>query len=86
MTGPTPQMKRRMKDMIDVSDRYAVLDLFDNLSLLATASAELEREQGEGRRSAVSLGELPSFAPAPHNKTFRSLSDHLCVLRKTYLH
>ena len=106
-------MKRRMKDMIDVTDKYAVVEIFDNINILNEASKDLDklRHPGEdqARRSVVSLMSEPDgdvmdgvrkevlASPSPETpcktssghdtnaRTLRSLSDHLCVLRKTYL-
>ena len=106
-------MKRRMKDMIDVTDKYAVVEIFDNINILNEASKDLDKlrhpeDDPRTRRSVVSLMSVPdgdvedgvrkTEAPASpetswktssgHDtnvKTLRSLSDHLCVLRKTYL-
>ena len=109
-------MKRRMKDMIDVTDKYAVVDIFDNINILNTASRDLDSlqdpataEADRARRSIVSLMSVPQgdedsdiaevgpevsedeIVKAPFSgpdtsaRTLRSLSDHLCVLRKTYL-
>ena len=104
------RMKRRMKDMIDVTDKYAVVEIFDNINILNEASKDLvnmeepnKRQDDErGRRSVVSLMAIPnddvskdlsskldlgrSFSNQETNtRTIRSLSDHLSVLRKTYL-
>jgi len=107
------KMKRRMKDMIDVTDKYAVVEIFDNINILNEASKDLDKlrhpeDDPRARRSVVSLMSVPdgdvedgvrkTEAPASpetswksssgHDtnvKTLRSLSDHLCVLRKTYL-
>ena len=113
------KMKRRMKDMIDVTDKYAVVDIFDNINILNTASRDLDSlqdpataEADRARRSIVSLMSVPQggedndivevgpevsevsedeIVKAPFSgpdtsaRTLRSLSDHLCVLRKTYL-
>ena len=109
-------MKRRMKDMIDVTDKYAVVEIFDNINILNEASKDLDKlrhpEEDRARRSVVSLMSVPdgdvedgvrkadvmastSFPEASYKspssghdtnvRTLRSLSDHLCVLRKTYL-
>ena len=112
-------MKRRMKDMIDVTDKYAVVDIFDNINILNTATKDLDSlqdpataEADRARRSIVSLMSVPQgdegsdiaeagpevsevsaeeIVKAPFSgpdtsaRTLRSLSDHLCVLRKTYL-
>ena len=104
-------MKRRMKDMIDVTDKYAVVEIFDNINILNEASKDLDKlrhPEGEdrARRSVVSLMSVPdveegvrkadvlsspetsSKSSSGHDtnvRTLRSLSDHLCVLRKTYL-
>ena len=109
-------MKRRMKDMIDVTDKYAVVEIFDNINILNEASKDLDKlrhpEEDTARRSVVSLMSVPdgdvedgvrkadvspssSFPETPYKssssghdtnvRTLRSLSDHLCVLRKTYL-
>ena len=52
-------MKRRMKDMIDVTDKYAVVEIFDNINILNEASKDLDKlrhpEEDRARRSVVSL-------------------------------
>ena len=106
-------MKRRMKDMIDVTDKYAVVEIFDNINIINEASKDLDQlqhpEADGARRSVVSLMTVPESnledrtevpdpysptrdtpvkTPSSHDtntRTLRSLSDHLCVLRKTYL-
>ena len=53
------KMKRRMKDMIDVTDKYAVADIFDSINILNEASKDLDSldsSQNTSRRSVVSLG------------------------------
>ena len=97
-------MKRRMKDMIDVTDKYAVADIFDSINILNEASKDLDSlDSGHSsttRRSVVSLGgdessqnistvstrsDVTSLGQERPSKTLRSLSDHLAVLRRTYL-
>ena len=105
-------MKRRMKDMMDVSDKYAVVtEIFDNINMLDTAGLELGDNSGHSgqgeRRERHSLVSLASMTPSlgqerssvvsapcdlvsPHpmvtsHSTLKSLSDHLSVLRKTYV-
>merc|ERR1719443_2881475 len=58
------RMKRRMKDMIDVTDKYAVVEIFDNINILNEASKDLDKlrdPEGEdrARRSVVSLMSVP---------------------------
>jgi len=98
------KMKRRMKDMIDVSDKYAVVDIFDTINILNEASKDLDSIDSstldKSRRSVVSLGDRESFqdististssdvtglSQERKSKTLRSLSDHLWVLRRSYL-
>merc|ERR1719192_284096 len=97
------KMKRRMKDMIDVTDKYAVADIFDSINILNEASLDLDSLDSSlstTRRSAVSLGgdescpntstvstrsDVTSLGQERKSKTLRSLSDHLAVLRRTYL-
>eukprot|EP00092_Neocalanus_flemingeri_P028562 GFUD01031018.1.p1 GENE.GFUD01031018.1~~GFUD01031018.1.p1 ORF type:complete len:284 (-),score=87.93 GFUD01031018.1:111-962(-) len=113
------KMKRRMKHMIDVSEKYAVVEIFDTINILNEVSKDLDSTVNcDQRRSVISLGDLhyPSldsplssldnptrkFSDSSmssgsssgqqsdekvkgNTKTLRSLSDHLCVLRKTFL-
>ena len=100
------KMKRRMKDMIDVTDKYAVADIFDSINILNEASKDLDSldcSLSTTRRSVVSLGgeetcpnistististrsDVTSLGQERKSKTLRSLSDHLAVLRRTYL-
>lgn len=100
------KMKRRMKDMIDVTDKYAVADIFDSINILNEASKDLDSldcSHNTTRRSVVSLGgeergqnistististrsDVTSLGQQRRSKTLRSLSDHLAVLRRTYL-
>lgn len=113
------RMKRRMKHMIDVSEKYAVVEIFDTINILNEVSKDLDSTANcDQRRSVISLGDLhfqslesplatldiqtrkfsessmSSGSSSGHQndekqkgntKTLRSLSDHLCVLRKTYL-
>ena len=96
-------MKRRMKDMIDVTDKYAVADILDSITILNEASKDLDSlDSGDSttRRSVVSLGgdescqnissvstrsDVTSLGQERKSKTLRSQSDHLAVLRRTYL-
>ena len=98
------KMKTRMKHMIDVSDKYAVVDIFDTINILNEASKDLDSIDSstldKSRRSVVSLGDRESFqdististssdvtglSQERKSKTLRSLSDHLWVLRRSYL-
>jgi len=113
------KMKRRMKHMIDVSEKYAVVEIFDTINILNEVSKDLDSTaNSDQRRSIISLGDLHNtsldyaFASLENpsrkssdssmsselssgsqadekgkwkTKTLRSLSDHLCVLSKTYL-
>jgi len=113
------KMKRRMKHMIDVSEKYAVVEIFDTINILNEVSKDLDSTANcDQRRSIISLGDLHNTSlDCPFSsldnptrkssessmssgsssgtqtdekirgrtKTLRSLSDHLCVLRKTYL-
>jgi len=113
------KMKRRMKHMIDVSEKYAVVEIFDTINILNEVSKDLDSTANcDQRRSIISLGDLHntsldcSFSSMENpsrkssdssmssdcssgvlaeektkgkTKTLRSLSDHLCVLSKTYL-
>jgi len=114
------KMKRRMKHMIDVSEKYAVVEIFDTINILNEVSKDLDNTaQHDQRHSIISLGDLQpasldsSFSSEDvtsrkfsessissdtskgnspidekgkgKTKTLRSLSDHLCVLRKAYL-
>jgi len=139
------KMKRRMKDMIDVTDKYAVVEIIDNLNILNEASKDLvsmdtSDSDEKSRKSIISvlsvpndvscsnLGDSVDILPCPdnmtrkclsdqeskkrsysvqettrvdlpssgkncnynnntshHSRTFRSLSDHLCILRKSFL-
>jgi len=136
------KMKRRMKDMIDVTDKYAVVEIIDNLNILNEASKDLvsmdtTNEPDEKSRKSIisvlsvpndvscsSIGDPVEIIPCPNmtiecefdkepkkrsfsvqetndltssvkncynssqysrSVTFRSLSDHLCILRKSFL-
>jgi hypothetical protein len=109
------KMKRRMKQMIDVAEKYAVADIFDTINLLQQMSnkinldpiegpdararrlsrrsrsmTQLETDSTDSRRSSRQLSPLPA-SPRPDlaygarkMNTFKSFSDHLVVLTKTY--
>jgi len=109
------KMKRRLKHMIDVSEKYAVVEIFDTIHILDEASKDLNCSAKSNQRSVMSLENdildcttlsihdcsrkssetstsSKSFSGPPSDektrgktKTLRSLSDHLCVLRKTYM-
>ena len=117
------KMKTRMKHMIDVSDKYAVVEIFDTINILNKVSLEIDCESGSSMHSFVSLGNItancgnltaespPMFPhdlatrkssessvasstsygstgeerPMTNAKTLKSLSDHVCVLSKTYV-
>ena len=117
------KMKTRMKHMIDVSDKYAVVEIFDTINILNKVSLEIDCESGSNMHSFVSLGNItancgnltaespPMFPhdlatrkssessvasstsygstgeerPMTNAKTLKSLSDHVCVLSKTYV-
>lgn len=112
------RMKRRMKRMIDVTEKYAVVEIFDTINLLTAASDDLNTSLNTGEdenkiRSVVSLGDLvtessnistsspsdvtprkpsesstssdTSLGSSPVVNTFRSFTDHVSVLTKTYL-
>jgi len=107
------KMKRRIKQILDVSDRYAVQDIFDNINLVTELSEALQPSKptsrmekcksvstldkvqrqprpvsnqenwaGDWTDTASSSGQ-PDRRPRKMN-TFRSLTDHLAVLTKTY--
>jgi len=119
------KMKRRMKHMLDVSEKYAVIDLFSAISVLDEKSGDLDpsknlKDSKDRRltRSVTSfcnntyrLPDSPSFSrvssTSPSSASslscaesdfgcpeilfrknslrhFQSLSDHMCVLGKTY--
>ena len=112
------KMKTRMKHMIDVSDKYAVVEIFDTINIFNKVSLEIdcENQSGSNMHSFVSLGNITSESPPLPNhdlatrkssessvasstsfgstceerpvtnvKTLKSLSDHVCVLSKTYV-
>ena len=113
------KMKTRMKHMIDVSDKYAVVEIFDTINILNKVSLEIdcENQSGSTMHSFVSLGNITAAESpplSPHDlatrkssessvasstsygstceerpmtnaKTLKSLSDHVCVLSKTYV-
>ena len=108
------KMKTRMKHMIDVSDKYALVEIFDtinminhvslamdqgspepglhsflSLSSLRTPSSPLPPDPNQTRKSSYSSYSSHSSTEerqaSPHVKTLRSLSDHVCVLSKTYV-
>jgi len=113
------KMKTRMKHMIDVSDKYAVVEIFDTINILNTVSLEIdcENQNNSNMHSFVSLGNITAVESPPlppHDlatrkssessvasstsygstceerpmtnvKTLKSLSDHVCVLSKTYV-
>ena len=122
------KMKRRMKQMLDVTEKYAVEDIFDTINLLQQMSNKIKLSPLEGEEERVSrlsrrsqsltvLGvdtvDSPSkvgvklvqassssssrrsLSPLTERggggevggrkmNTFKSLSDHLAVLTKTY--
>ena len=115
------KMKRRMKHILDVSEKYAVIDLFSAISVLNEESGDLDPSESlkdlKDRRLTRSvtsfcnntyrLPDSPSFSrvSSPSQSSlsslscaesdqilfrknplrhFQSLSDHLCVLGKTY--
>jgi hypothetical protein len=110
------KMKRRMKHIIDVSEKYAVTDIFDTINLLREMSEEMDpsvTSSDEGKtnkkmnrrhcKSMMSLEKVTmpatdtvdSSAPLPGEEmmvgarsqkmnTFKSLTDHLSCLTKTY--
>lgn len=56
------KMKRRMKRMIDISEKYAVIEMFDTINMLTTASEDLNlslsSEHDQHIRYTMSLGDL----------------------------
>jgi len=125
------KMKRRMKQMLDVTEKYAVEDIFDTINLLHQMSNKIKLRPIEGeeervsrltrrsqsltvlgvdsvdspstrskqqggvkllqsspssssRRSLSPLTERGSTGTGGKMKTFKSFSDHLAVLTKTY--
>ena len=127
------KMKRRMKQMLDVTEKYAVEDIFDTINLLQQMSNKIKLSPLEGEEERVSrlsrrsqsltvLGVDTVDSPSKSTKqqagvklvqassssssrrslsplterggggevggrkmnTFKSLSDHLAVLTKTY--
>merc|ERR1712032_832543 len=90
------KMKRRLKHMMDVSDKYFLTDLLDTLHLLGQATSELappmeENYMGSSPSSCSSFDDLStstsylssSSPTAPHRpklRPFRSLLDQLLVL------
>jgi hypothetical protein len=81
------RMKTRMKHMIDVSDKYAVIDIFDTISIFDKLSLAMDpaggpppREEQPRRVSDSSAEERPPGT----GKTLRSLSDHVCLLGRAY--
>ena len=58
-------MKRRMKDMIDVTDKYAVVEIIDNLNILNEASKDLvsmdtSDSDEKSRKSIISVLSVPN--------------------------
>jgi len=104
------KMKRRMKHIIDVSDKYAVENIFEGINLLKEMSEQMEHNEHTEkslkmgkcksmnslhkiRNSIVvsepdlkeNISEGQNFQPKNRKvNTFRSLTDHLTVLTKTY--
>ena len=116
------KMKRRMKHIIDVSEKYAVIDLFTTINILSDESYDLDPssslKDSKDRRLNKSVTSFhnhfdsPSFSrsPSPSSvcsldfkdskvsdfeclpikfgkqplRPFKSLSDHIFVLTKTY--
>eukprot|EP00092_Neocalanus_flemingeri_P003853 GFUD01004149.1.p1 GENE.GFUD01004149.1~~GFUD01004149.1.p1 ORF type:complete len:257 (+),score=93.13 GFUD01004149.1:112-882(+) len=108
------RLKRRLKHILDVSEKYAVEDLFSKINLLKEMSDEMDNptqnhnEGKESRRRYKSLISLQKMiiqdtteaktsiereksvekeiilAKKQKVKTWRSLTDHLTVLTKTY--
>lgn len=112
------KMKTRMKHMIDVSDKYAVIEIFDTINIFNKVSNDLDCTETDENQienfvslenisnsspasleasttrkcSDFSMTSISSFGWSPEDrnltgnvKTFRSLSDHVCVLGKTYV-
>jgi len=102
------KMKRRMKHIIDVSDKYAVENIFEGINLFREMSEQMEHVPHE---KSMKMGKCKSmnslfknqtsvesepdmkenlpngtnYQPKPKKiNTFRSLTDHLTVLTKTY--
>merc|ERR1711874_456006 len=75
------KMKRRLKHMMDVSDKYFLTDLMDTIHLLGKATSELAPPVEEFSVSSASSSSAPS---RPKLRPFRSLVDQLVVLSKTY--
>jgi hypothetical protein len=109
------KLKRRLKHILDVSDKYAVEDLFDGINLLNDISDDVDKQAkspNAGRKSKIQYKSLISLqksilddkskydgAGANDEKAkgkeinnaekkkvhnWRSLTDHLSVLTKTY--
>merc|ERR1712004_396679 len=80
------KMKRRLKHMMDVSDKYFLTDLMDTIHLLGKATSELAPPVEQfSVSSASSCSSFSSSAPnRPKLRPFRSLVDQLVVLSKTY--
>ena len=110
------KMKTRMKHMIDVSDKYAVIEIFDTINIFNKVSLSLDCSDAYDRdlHTFTSLGNIlvdcppteltrrkaseassissnsSSFSSSEERsssnvKTLRSISDHVCVLSKTYV-
>merc|ERR1712107_41158 len=91
------KMKRRLKHMMDVSDKYFLTDLMDTIHLLGKATSELAPpveqfsvSSASSCSSFLSLDLSTSTSPSssapsrPKLRPFRSLVDQLVVLSKTY--
>merc|ERR1719189_2074438 len=74
------KMKTRMKHMIDVSDKYAVVEIFDTINILNKVSLEIdcESQSGSNMHSFVSLGNITvesPHLPDAHNLAARKSSE-----------
>ena len=68
------KMKTRMKHMIDVSDKYAVVEIFDTINILNKVSLEIDcqNQNGGSMHSFVSLGNIT--VESPHLPTVHNLA------------
>jgi len=95
------RMKRRMKRIIDMTDKYSVVEIFDAINILSETSDDLDDSGNNDielkRRSAISVGEIVKDSSPGQDKrkktsspgavtTFRAISEHFAFLTKNYLH
>ena len=83
------KMKRRMKHMIDVSGKHAVVEIFDTINILNEVSKDLDSTANcDQRRSIISLGDLQHTSldcnfSSLGNPSFKRLKDRFTRTRSS---